>query len=148
MTGRVSTDSTPTLVESRHVRERNAEARGQPPRERILSLWDNAELRRLEARSANPYHGMLHALLDLYSELDLTGKVHGIDNTRTILGVYSDIVPGYCSGPDGVDFKVAVKKLRLNVMEDRDFQKVRTVLSPQVNKRAPDLTIFFLVARN
>ena len=141
MAGRLSTESTLTLINTPGAPE-------QSDQERILNQWDNEELRRLEARSANPYHGMLHALLDLYSELDLTGKVHGIDNTRTILGVYSDIVPGYCTGPDGVDFKVAVKKLRLNVMEDRDFQKVRTKLSSQTSEQALDPTTAEFAPRN
>ncbi|OCB87592.1 kinase-like protein [Sanghuangporus baumii] len=125
---------------------------GRPASEPILSLWDNEELRRLEERSENPYLGMLHALLDMHSELDLTGKIHGIDNARSIPGGYSDIVYGYCTGPDGVDYKVAVKKLRLHVMDDRDFQKRLTkelyIWSKLNNRRILPLEGFFLEDNN
>ncbi|KAL5501096.1 hypothetical protein ACEPAH_9483 [Sanghuangporus vaninii] len=123
-----------------------------PSSEPLLSLWDNEELRRLEERSENPYFGMFHALLDMHSELDLTGKIHGIDNTRSIPGGYSDIVYGYCTGPDGVDYKVAVKKLRLHVMGDRDFQKKLTkelyIWSKLNNRRILPLEGFFLEDNN
>ncbi|KAL5480469.1 hypothetical protein ACEPAI_1739 [Sanghuangporus weigelae] len=125
---------------------------GPPASEPILSLWDNEELRRLEERSENPYWGMLHALLDMHSELDLTGKIHGIDNSHTIPGGYSDIVCGYCTGPDGVDYKVAVKKLRLHVMVDRDFQKRLTkelyIWSKLNNRRILPLEGFFFEDNN
>ncbi|KAL5513997.1 hypothetical protein ACEPAG_2758 [Sanghuangporus baumii] len=112
------------MADSRSISERFQVARRPPTSESILSQWDKEELRRLEERrSENPYSGMLHALLDTHSELDLTGKIHGIDSAQLIPGGYSDIVCGYCAGPDGEDYKVAVKKLRLHVMNDKNFQK-------------------------
>ncbi|KAL5521668.1 hypothetical protein ACEPAF_2416 [Sanghuangporus sanghuang] len=149
MSERVSSDS--TVVDSRSLDERRPVTRLSPS-EPILSQWDTEELRRLEERLENPYSGMLHALLDWHSDLDLTGKVHGIDNSHLIPGGYSDIVYGYCTGPDGVDYKVAVKRLRLHVMEDRDFQKKLTkelyIWSKLNNRRILPLDGFFLEDNN
>ncbi|KAL5514298.1 hypothetical protein ACEPAG_2386 [Sanghuangporus baumii] len=149
MSERLSSDS--TVVDSSSLDERRLVSR-PPPSEPILSQWDNEELRRLEERLENPYSGMLHALLDWHSDLDLTGKVHGIDNSRSIPGGYSDIVYGYCTGPDGVDYKVAVKRLRLHVMEDREFQKKLTkelyIWSKLNNRRILPLDGFFLEDSN
>ncbi|KAL5501097.1 hypothetical protein ACEPAH_9484 [Sanghuangporus vaninii] len=122
MTNTVSPDL--IVTDSRSITARCPVTRRPPASESILSQWNNEELRRLEERrSENPYSGMLHALLDMHSELDLTGKIHGIDSAHLIPGGYSDIVCGYCAGPDGVDYKVAAKKLRLHVMNDKEFQK-------------------------
>ncbi|KAL5476853.1 hypothetical protein ACEPAI_3039 [Sanghuangporus weigelae] len=149
MSERLSSDS--TVVDSSSLDERRLVSR-PPLSEPILSQWDNEELRRLEERLENPYSGMLHALLDWHSDLDLTGKVHGIDNSRSIPGGYSDIVYGYCTGPDGIDYKVAVKRLRLHVMEDRDFQKKLTkelyIWSKLNNRRILPLDGFFLEDSN
>ncbi|KAL5498631.1 hypothetical protein ACEPAH_1986 [Sanghuangporus vaninii] len=149
MSERVSSDS--TVVDSTSLDERRSVTRPSPS-EPILSQWDNEELRRLEERLENPYSGMLHALLDWHSDLDLTGKVHGIDNSHLIPGGYSDIVNGYCTGPDGIDYKVAVKRLRLHVMEDRDFQKKLTkelyIWSKLNNRRILPLDGFFLEDNN
>ncbi|KAL5504805.1 hypothetical protein ACEPAH_7468 [Sanghuangporus vaninii] len=148
MSGRISSDS--TVVDLPLTAERAF--RNSFASEPILNQWDHEELRQLERRSEHSYAGMLHALLDWHSDLDLTGKVHGIDTSHPIPGGYSDIMLGYCTRSDGTEYKVAVKRLRLNIMQDSEFQKKLAkelyIWSKLKNSRILPLEGFYLENNN
>ena len=92
-----------------------------------LDQDDLKELQILEAHDTNAREGPLHALLVKRSDLDLTGKVHEISVVQRSLGGYSDVFTGYYTSADGRETKVAVKKLRVHIMDDRKFQRVSSL---------------------
>ncbi|OCB91670.1 kinase-like protein [Sanghuangporus baumii] len=148
MSERISSDS--TVVDLPLTAERAL--RNSFASEPILNQWDHEELRQLERRSEHSYAGMLHALLDWHSDLDLTGKVHGIDSCHPIPGGYSDIMLGYCTRSDGTEYKVAVKRLRLHIVQDSEFQKKLAkelyIWSKLKNSRILPLEGFYLEDNN
>ncbi|KAL5483345.1 hypothetical protein ACEPAI_8576 [Sanghuangporus weigelae] len=85
MSERISSDSTVIHLPSTAERALQNSFALEP----ILNQWDHEELQQLERRSEHSYVGMLHALLDCHSDLDLTGKVHGTDTLHPIPGGYS-----------------------------------------------------------
>ena len=66
----------------------------------------------------------LDAFLRLRSDLDLTGKVQQISIIYQSMGGYSDVYTGYCDCGDGMQSKVAIKKLRAHIQNNRSFEKV------------------------
>lgn len=67
----------------------------------------------------------LRKYLDSLKYFDLTGSIEIQDVAKNAHGGYCDVFIGHCSQPNtGILLKVAIKRLRVHILSERDFAKV------------------------
>lgn len=71
---------------------------------------------------------MLRSLLDSMAHLNLTGQIELEGPAKNAHGGYCDMFIGYIKGPKASRYtrrnKVAIKRLRVHILAERDFAKV------------------------
>lgn len=71
----------------------------------------------------------LRKYLDSLKYFDLTGSIEIQDVAKNAHGGYCDVFIGHCLQPNtGILLKVAIKRLRVHILSERDFAKVCSYL--------------------
>ena len=75
-------------------------------------------------RDGNDPTSILQTILSRLQHLDLTGRIHFVSSAINCHGGYADIFTGFAK-LEWREAKVAIKRLRLHIMSDYRFAKVK-----------------------